>query len=413
MTNCLDYKKLLSFYQGKRVLLTGNTGFKGSWMTHILLSAGAKVFGYARKPPTTPALFTAAGIENHALLTQVYADVRDIGKLKQAFYEFRPEIVFHLAAQPIVRDSFKDPVDTFATNVMGTVNVCESVRLSHIPPSNGGLQNGGWHGVRSMLNVTTDKVYRNHEWEWGYRENDELGGSDPYSSSKSCAELVTHSYRDSFFHTQGYNGVASVSTARAGNVIGGGDFANDRIMADCVRGLMDARNKGENTGEVIVRNPYSVRPYEHVLEPLFAYLLIAEKQYKDPQYAGCYNVGPDGCDCVTTGGLVDLFSEIWNRGLFETNFAFETGHIAKHKHIYLVRVDQLDPYAPHEANFLKLDCSKMKSIFHWAPRWNIQEAVKKTAAWTKVWLEGADAAHIRQEMDWEIETFIAGNEAVS
>ena len=266
--------------------------------------------------------------------------------------------MLHLAAQPIVRDSYKDPRYTYETNVMGTVNLLECVRKT---PS-----------VKSVLNVTTDKVYHNNEWCWGYREEDPLDGFDPYSNSKSCSELVTHSYINSFFFAPD---APAVSTARAGNVIGGGDFANDRIIPDCVRALQ--------AGKVIgVRNPYSTRPFQHVLEPLAVYLTIAQKQYEDKRFAGFYNVGPDDCDCVTTGELVDLFCSCWGEGAAWENLAEEDG--------------------PHEANFLKLDCSKVKSVFGWKPRWHIAECMEMTCRFSKIWLAGGD---ISAEMDWEIAAF--------
>ena len=270
----------LSFYKGKKVFVTGHTGFKGSWLCKILANAGAVVTGYSLTTPTSPSLFEIAGIEQD--VNSVIGDIRDYKALKTAFDEAQPEIVLHLAAQPIVRDSYKDPAYTYETNVMGTVNILECVRNNSC--------------VKSFLNVTTDKVYLNKEWAWGYRENEELDGYDPYSNSKSCSELVTHSYKNSFF---GDNRVA-ISTARAGNVIGGGDFANDRIIPDCIRAAI----KHE---DIVVRNPFSTRPYQHVLEPLYAYLMIAAMQYQDIKYAGYYNVGPDDVDCFQTGALVELF----------------------------------------------------------------------------------------------------------
>lgn len=270
----------LSFYKGKKVFVTGHTGFKGSWLCKMLANAGAIVTGYSLNPPTSPSLFEIARIEQD--VHSVIGDIRDFNTLKAAFDEAQPEIVLHLAAQPIVRDSYKDPAYTYETNVMGTVNILECVRTSNC--------------VKSFLNVTTDKVYLNKEWAWGYRENEELDGYDPYSNSKSCSELVTHSYKNSFF---GDDRVA-ISTARAGNVIGGGDFANDRIIPDCIRAAIKRE-------DIVVRNPFSTRPYQHVLEPLYAYLMIAAMQYQDIKYAGYYNVGPDDVDCFQTGALVDLF----------------------------------------------------------------------------------------------------------
>jgi CDP-glucose 4,6-dehydratase len=346
----------LSFYKEKKVFVTGHTGFKGSWLCKILANAGAEVTGYSLNSPTSPSLFEIARIKND--IHSVIGDVRDKESLKKAFDEAQPEIVLHLAAQPIVRDSYKDPVYTYETNVMGTVNILECVRNST--------------SVKSFLNVTTDKVYLNKEWVWGYRENEELDGFDPYSNSKSCSELVTHSYKNSFFA----DGHVAISTARAGNVIGGGDFANDRIIPDCVRAM--------KVGDVIgVRNPYSTRPYQHVLEPLAAYLMIAQEQYKDGKYAGYYNVGPDDCDCMTTGALVDLFCNTW-------------GEEAKWE-------NRAETNAPHEANFLKLDCSKLKNTFGWKPRWHMQECMEKTVEFSKVWLANGD---VRACMDQQIKEFM-------
>ena len=351
--------KDFEFYRGKRVFVTGHTGFKGAWLCRILVGAGAEVTGYALPAPTQPNLFELAGLEGK--MTSVLGDIRDFNALFAAFQEARPEIVLHLAAQPIVRDSYKDPAGTYETNVMGTVNILECVRRTP--------------GVVSFLNVTTDKVYHNNEWVWGYREDEPLDGFDPYSNSKSCSELVTHSYQNSFFTGES---APSISTARAGNVIGGGDFANDRIIPDCVRAVQS----GEALG---VRNPHSTRPYQHVLEPLFAYLMIARGQYEDKKLAGWYNVGPDDCDCVTTGQLVELFREKWGEGFHWLNQAEEN--------------------APHEANFLKLDCSKLKTTFGWSPRWHIAGAVEKTVAWTRVWLSRED---IPAEMDREIQEYLEG-----
>ena len=281
-------ENILDFYKDKRVFLTGHTGFKGSWMCKMFTNAGAIVTGYSLEAPTDPSLFKIADIESD--IKSVIGDIRDMVALKKAFDETQPEIVFHLAAQPIVRNSYENPAYTYETNVMGTVNILECVRQSSC--------------VKSFLNVTTDKVYLNKEWNWGYRENEELDGYDPYSNSKSCSELVTHSYKRSFFTDKDGKAIIPISTARAGNVIGGGDFANDRIIPDCIR----AATKHE---DIIVRNPFSTRPYQHVLEPLYAYLLIAKKQYEDSSYAAYYNVGPDDVDCFQTGALVDLFVSKW------------------------------------------------------------------------------------------------------
>ena len=345
----------LNFYKGKRVFVTGHTGFKGSWLCKILVKYGADVTGYALKPSTATSLFEIADIENG--MTSIIGDIRNLDTLKKAFDEAQPEIVFHLAAQPIVRDSYKKPVYTYETNVMGTVNICECVRCSKT--------------TKSFLNITTDKVYLNREWPWGYRETEELDGYDPYSNSKSCSELVTHSYINSFFNDMDI----SVSTARAGNVIGGGDFANDRIIPDCVRAAVKKQ-------DIIVRNPFSTRPYQHVLEPIYVYLLIAAKQYEDKKYAGCYNVGPDDQDCFQTGELVNLFVKHWGEGVKWIN-EYDGG--------------------PHEANFLKLDCSKLKTTFDWKPHWNLETAIEKVVEWSKCWIEQGD---IRACMDKEIEDFL-------
>lgn len=346
----------LDFYKGKRVLVTGHTGFKGSWLCRILVNAGAEVTGYSLPAPTDPSLFSLAGLEGK--MASIVGDIRDLDSLIAAFDVAQPEIVLHLAAQPIVRDSYKDPAYTYETNVMGTVNILECVRRNRC--------------VRSFLNVTTDKVYHNNEWPWGYREDEPLDGFDPYSNSKSCSELVTHSYQNSFFA----DGQVAISTARAGNVIGGGDFANDRIIPDCVRAVQAGV-------PLVLRNPNSTRPYQHVLEPLFAYLMIAQQQYEDRTYAGWYNVGPDECDCVTTGELVELFQKTWGEG-----FSWAA---------------QAEANAPHEANFLKLDCSKIKAVFGWKPRWHIGEAVEHTVMWTRTWLDGGN---VPAEMDRQITQYM-------
>ena len=326
------------FYEGKRVLITGHTGFKGAWLSQILLMAGADLTGYALKPPTEPNLFSALGLEKKML--SVEGDIREQEKLWKVIEETQPELVLHLAAQPIVRESYRNPVYTYETNVMGTVNILEGIRRTD--------------SVRSFLNVTTDKVYKNNEWEWGYRETDELDGYDPYSNSKSCSELVTHSYKNSFLNEAG----VAVSTARAGNVIGGGDFAEDRIIPDCVRAV----SKGQ---KIAVRNPHSTRPYQHVLEPLGAYLKIVQAQYENPKKAGAYNVGPDDRDCITTGTLADLFCGAWQQG-------------AEWENLYVG--------GPHEANFLKLDCSRIRNVLNWKPHWQEKTAVEKTVDWYQAYL---------------------------
>ena len=352
----MKMKKLTDFYRDKRVLVTGHTGFKGAWLCRILTLAGAQVTGYSLEPPTDPSLFEIAGLED--VMDSVIGDIRNLQGLRDVFERVRPEVVFHLAAQPIVRDSYKDPVYTYETNVMGTVNVMECVRLTD--------------SVRSFLNVTTDKVYENREWEYGYRECDPLDGYDPYSNSKSCSELVTHSYQKSFFS----DGRCAVSTSRAGNVIGGGDFANDRIIPDCIRAAATGK-------DIIVRNPHSTRPYQLVLEPLAVYLTIAMRQHEDGRYQGYYNVGPDDKDCVTTGRLVDMFCRAWGGDVKWVN-QYDGG--------------------PHEANFLKLDCSRIKSVFGWRPRYGVEEAVEKTVEWSRAYLDGEDMLEV---MDRQITEFFS------
>lgn len=347
--------KDLSFYKNKHVFITGHTGFKGTWLCKILVQAGAIVTGYSLEAPIQPNLFEVSGVEKQ--ITSIIGDIRDFNHLKKAFDQAKPEIVLHLAAQPLVRDSYEKPAYTYETNVMGTVNILECIRQSNC--------------VKSFLNITTDKVYHNNEWVWGYRENEPLDGFDPYSNSKSCSELVTHSYKNSFFA----DGKVAISTARAGNVIGGGDFSANRIIPDCVRAA-------ERKEVMIVRNPHSTRPYQHVLEPLFAYLMIAQKQYEDGHFAGWYNVGPDDCDCLTTGELVTLFCDTWGNGL--------------------KWIDKYDG-GPHEANFLKLDCSKIKQTFGWKASWHIDEAIQRVVDWTQVYLSHGD---ISKEMEKEILDFM-------
>lgn len=329
------------FYKNKKVLITGHTGFKGSWMCKLLTDAGAIVTGYALEPPTSPSLYEICGVADK--MNSIIGDIRDLSHLQKVFEETLPEIVIHMAAQPLVRDSYKNPAYTYEVNVMGTVNILECVRKSA--------------SVKSFLNVTTDKVYLNREWEWGYRENEELNGYDPYSNSKSCSELVTSSYKNSFFN----DSKVAISTARAGNVIGGGDFAADRIIPDCVR----AAQAGQG---IVVRNPYSTRPYEHVLEPVVAYLMICQSQYEDKKYAGNYNVGPDEADCWTTGDLVTLFCDKWNNVTGES-ISWKNEHDG----------------GPHEANYLKLDCSKIKHTFGWEPRWNVEITMEKIIDWSRIY----------------------------
>jgi CDP-glucose 4,6-dehydratase len=328
-----------SFFENKVILVTGHTGFKGSWLCQALLLFGAKVVGYSLNPPTQPNLFGMLKLEEK--MTSVIGDVRDYEKLKNVFDRFQPSIVFHLAAQPIVRESYKNPLYTYDVNVMGTVNVCECVR-NH--PS-----------VRSFVNITTDKVYDNDDApNHMFREDEKLDGFDPYSNSKSCSELVTHSYYRSFYRAMGTN----VSTVRAGNVIGGGDFSLDRIIPDCVRSI-------ESLTKLIIRNPNSIRPYQHVLESLRCYLLISEKQFALSRYCGSYNVGPNPEECVTTQKLIDLFNGFVRNGVQ-----------------YEIKQDN----GPHEAAFLQLDNSKIKGVLGLEPKLHIDDAIKLTAEWYNCYL---------------------------
>ena len=330
---------MLDFYKNKKVFITGHTGFKGTWLCHILLNAGAKLTGYALEPPTKPSLFSQTSLKK--LMPSIIADIRNRDNLVQAIQDATPDIVFHLAAQPLVRYSYYEPALTYETNVMGTVNILEALRIA---PT-----------VKSFLNITTDKVYENKEWHWGYRENENLCGFDPYSNSKSCSELVTYSYCKSFFR---HKDAPAISTARSGNVIGGGDYSDDRIIPDCIRAAIG----GE---EVVVRNPSSIRPYQHVLDCLSGYLMLAEKQYFNKNLEGSYNFGPDEESCVSTGNLTDLFCETWGSDVSW-------------------RIQGDCDNSPYEANFLKLDCSKAKAVLGWKPKWDIKTAVKKTVEFSKI-----------------------------
>ncbi len=345
----------LEFYKGKKVLITGHTGFKGTWLAKILLDAGAKVSGLSLDSETVPSLYDLTGIGRK--IDESIFDIRDYGATLSIVRSRKPDIVFHLAAQPIVRVSYDEPVRTFQTNVMGTVNILDAVRRTE--------------SVRSFVNVTTDKVYQNDDSGEAFTEDMPLDGYDPYSNSKSCSELVTHSYRKSFFGGR----QISVSTARAGNVIGGGDFSKDRIIPDCVRAAL-CRD------EIVVRNPASVRPFQHVLDPLFAYLLIAEKQFGHKELEGAYNVGPDVSDCISAGEITELFTGYWGHGLRW--------------------IDRSDG-GPHEAGFLRLDCTKIRNTLGWKPVWDIKRSVEETVNWTKVYAHGGDVV---AEMEREIKEFM-------
>lgn len=354
-----------NFYKNKRVLVTGHTGFKGSWMCTVLSFLGAKVTGYALAP-IGPNLFEACGVSHE--MNSVIGDVRDLEQVKKVFRETQPELVIHMAAQPLVRESYINPAYTYEVNVMGTVNVLECIRETS--------------SVRSFINVTTDKVYKNKEWEWGYREDEELNGYDPYSNSKSCSELVTSTYINSFFQER----QIAISTMRAGNVIGGGDFAKDRIIPDCVRAAYGKK-------EIEVRNPYSIRPYQHVLDAVMAYLMVAQEQYIETRYAGNYNVGPNNEDSVETGEIVSLFCDAW------ASFTEER-----------IQWTACGEQGLHEANFLKLDCSRLKKTFHWNPVWDIKKAVEKTVEWAVVYQDGGDILGCMEKQMCSFEGNIKRNE---
>ena len=334
-------KMVTDFWKGKKVLVTGHTGFKGSWLCLWLQSLGADVVGYALAPPSNPSLFEEAKVAQG--MVSLYGDIRDLGQMQEAIAAHRPEIVIHMAAQSLVRHSYLNPVETYATNVMGTVNVLEAVRQTA--------------SVRAAVIVTSDKCYENREWDWGYRENEAMGGYDPYSNSKGCAELVTSAYRQSFFR----DGSAAVASARAGNVIGGGDWAADRLVPDMVRAIADRR-------PVSIRNPHAIRPWQHVLEPLSGYLLLAQKLCEDgTACAEGWNFGPRDEDAREVQWIVDQFTGLWGDG---ASWILDG---AEH---------------PHEARYLKLDCSKARNRLSWQPRWSLGQALEHIAAWHKAHLRG-------------------------
>ena len=342
-------KELLDFYRGKRVLITGHTGFKGAYLSRLLCMAGAEVTGYSLKPPTEPSLFELAGTGEG--MSCVTGDIRDHEALKKCFDAAAPEFVFHLAAQPIVRLSYKEPRLTYETNVMGTVNILECIREGT--------------SVRSFMNVTTDKVYLNDDLDKAFKEDMPLDGYDPYSNSKSCSELVTHSYKKSFFG----DGKTAISTARAGNVIGGGDFAPDRLVPDCVRAAKEGR-------PVVLRNPASIRPFQHVLEPVFIYLQIAKSQFEDINKEGYYNVGPDIEDCISAGEIAGKFAKCWGEDL---------------------RVEVRPDGGPHEAGFLKLDCTRIKETFNWKSVWNIDRAIEKCVEMSREYVQGKNLKAVLEQ----------------
>mgnify|MGYP005852932963 CR=1 FL=1 len=340
------------FWRGKKVFITGHTGFKGSWLSLWLSHWEAEVTGYSLQPPTVPSLYELARAGEN--IASIIADIRDGNILTQTLQDRAPEIVIHMAAQPLVRESYKDPAATYQTNVMGTVNLLEAVRHCK--------------SVKAVVNVTTDKCYENKEWVWGYRENEPMGGYDPYSNSKACSELVTSSYRNSFFNPNDFanHGVA-LASARAGNVIGGGDWALDRLIPDCIRAFLH----GET---ILIRNPKAIRPWQHVLEPLSGYLLLAQRLYENgPKYAEAWNFGPEDSDARPVEWIVKHLCERWGQG---AAYAIVQGN------------------HPHEANYLKLDCSKAKSLLDWRPRWNLEKALDMVLKWSLAYKNGADLKQV-------------------
>jgi CDP-glucose 4,6-dehydratase len=339
-------------YKNRWVLVTGHTGFKGSWLCLLLNELGANVYGYALDPPTNPSLFNEAKIGE--LMTSFIGDIRDYDNLLKVMQQVQPEIVIHMAAQPLVRESYKIPVETYAVNVMGTVHLLEACRHTQ--------------SVRAVVNVTTDKCYENREWHWGYRENEQMGGFDPYSNSKGCSELVTSSYRSSYFNPAKYGEHrVAIASARAGNVIGGGDWAGDRLIPDFIRAI----SKGE---EVRIRSPFAIRPWQHVLEPLTGYLTLAAKLFNEgPEYAEGWNFGPDDKDAKNVEWITKTICELWGEG---ASFSID-------------KVPQ-----PHEANYLKLDCSKAKAELGWLPKWDIETTLKMIVDWNKAYLSGENIREV-------------------
>lgn len=353
----------MGLYRGKKVLVTGHTGFKGSWLALWLKELGAEVLGYALEPPSDPNFFEAVGLER--AITSIHGDVRDADQLISVFRKFKPEFVFHLAAQPLVRLSYKEPQLTYSTNIMGTVNVLEAVRKTE--------------SVRAAVIITSDKCYENKEWVYGYRENDPMGGYDPYSSSKGCAELIVAAYIKSFFNPERHHDHrVAVASARAGNVIGGGDWGADRLIPDCVRALSQRE-------EIVLRNPYAVRPWQHVIDPLSGYLRLAAQMYaQGSQFSGAWNFGPKDEAVLTVGEVVELAIKLWGKGT--------------------CRIDTADH--PHEAKLLKLDCSKAHTLLKWKPRYSIDQAVKETIEWYKLYYSGADKDDIRQKSKSQIAKYM-------
>ncbi|MBT3935650.1 MAG: CDP-glucose 4,6-dehydratase [Bacteroidetes bacterium] len=347
--------KLNEEYQDKKVLVTGHTGFKGSWLCILLNKLGADVYGYALEPPTVPSLFVEANVGE--LITSYIGDIRNLNYLNKVISKIKPEIVIHMAAQPLVLESYRDPIQTYETNVMGVVNLFEAVK--------------NVAGIKAVLNVTTDKCYENKEWDWGYRENEPLGGYDPYSSSKACSEIVTASYRNSFFNPANFSehGVA-IASARAGNVIGGGDFADNRLIPDFINAI-------SNKETVKIRNPHAIRPWQHVLEPITGYLILAKNLYLyGPKFTGAWNFGPNDNDARTVEWIIDSICKYWGKGAS-----------------YLI--DGVPKQ--HEAGFLKLDSSKARMKLGWTPNWDIEMTLKSIVEWNTALINGENAYDITSE----------------
>ncbi len=348
-------EELREIYNNKKVLITGHTGFKGSWLVIVLQKLGAKVSGYALDPPTNPSLFKNAVLGQSVHSYQ--GDIRDYSRLAGVISDVRPEIIFHLAAQAIVRESFSTPVDTYSTNVMGTVHVLEACRHTDY--------------IRAVVNVATDKCYENKEWYWGYREEEQLGGYDPYSSSKGCSELVTASFRNSYFNREDYDRHRlAIASARAGNVIGGGDFAADRLVPDFIRAISQGQ-------KLHIRNPRAIRPWQHVLEPLSGYLQLGGYLLTEgPKYAEAWNFGPDDNDARDVEWIASQLCEYWGQ---KATYQLDLGD------------------HPHEATYLKLDCSKAKSKLSWRPRWNVEASLRSIVEWNKSWMKGTSSRMLCEE----------------
>lgn len=355
-----------NFWQGKKVFLTGHTGFKGAWLSLWLHTLGTEVTGYALLPPTDPSLFDLCHLDG--FLTSVIGDIRDLNRLRSALVAADPDIVIHMAAQPLVLDSYQNPIETYEINVIGTVNLFEAVRSAAAKGAR----------IKAVINVTSDKCYENKEWQWGYRENEPMGGHDPYSNSKACSELVTSSYRSTYFHPDryAYHGVG-IASARAGNVIGGGDWAADRLLPDCMRALLNGQ-------QIKIRRPNAIRPWQHVLEPLSGYLILAEKLYADGiRFSEGWNFGPDDDDAKPVEWIVKRVCAKWSSG---ASYQIEqTAHF-------------------HEAHFLMLDCSKAKSGLGWTPRWKLEHAIDKVLEWTRAYQAKQDLVSvcIRQIQEYSV-----------